>query len=232
MVERALLLAVPHSARCATLANVLTSLFAAHAQYTLSRNSGETASAFASWKAGPACFADTDGQPCHVQDAEKDMLASHTGLHMQQVNNWFINQRKRFWHKVITHVGSSLWMYTSHKLQLFMLLNALLHTQSILLEHTCDGPRDIELRCQCALHAAVCFTLHAKLVSTSAKKRFLLCSLASQQAAQHLASTSLTAMRCSQRPSNLLRQSRHAVGGRGMMSRVSSTVCITSRWTW
>ena len=100
------------------------------------------------------------------------MLASHTGLHMQQVNNWFINQRKRFWHKVSTHVGSSLWMYTSQKLQLFMLLNALLHIQLILLEHTCDGPRDIELRCQCALHAAVCFTLHAKLVSTSAKRSF------------------------------------------------------------
>ena len=35
-----------------------------------------------------------------MQDTEKDMLSAQTGLHLQQVNNWFINQRKRSWHKV------------------------------------------------------------------------------------------------------------------------------------
>lgn len=32
-----------------------------------------------------------------VQDADKVALAEWTGLDQKQVNNWFINQRKRHW---------------------------------------------------------------------------------------------------------------------------------------
>lgn len=34
-----------------------------------------------------------------MQESEKELLAAKTGLTGQQVNNWFINQRKRSWQK-------------------------------------------------------------------------------------------------------------------------------------
>ena len=33
----------------------------------------------------------------HVQEMEKIALAESTGLEQKQINNWFINQRKRHW---------------------------------------------------------------------------------------------------------------------------------------
>lgn len=33
----------------------------------------------------------------HVQETEKVALAESTGLDQKQINNWFINQRKRHW---------------------------------------------------------------------------------------------------------------------------------------
>ena len=35
-----------------------------------------------------------------LQDQDKVNLAQASGLEVVQVNNWFINQRKRAWHKV------------------------------------------------------------------------------------------------------------------------------------
>jgi hypothetical protein len=32
------------------------------------------------------------------QEDEKEKLIQETGLELKQVNNWFINQRKRNWH--------------------------------------------------------------------------------------------------------------------------------------
>lgn len=32
-----------------------------------------------------------------VQEADKKALADSTGLDQKQINNWFINQRKRHW---------------------------------------------------------------------------------------------------------------------------------------
>lgn len=33
----------------------------------------------------------------NVQEADKIALAESTGLDQRQINNWFINQRKRHW---------------------------------------------------------------------------------------------------------------------------------------
>lgn len=33
----------------------------------------------------------------YVQEADKMALAEETGLDQKQINNWFINQRKRHW---------------------------------------------------------------------------------------------------------------------------------------
>lgn len=33
----------------------------------------------------------------HIQEADKISLAESTGLDQKQINNWFINQRKRHW---------------------------------------------------------------------------------------------------------------------------------------
>ena len=35
-----------------------------------------------------------------VQDSDKKAMEEETGLSTTQINNWFINQRKRHWHKV------------------------------------------------------------------------------------------------------------------------------------
>lgn len=32
-----------------------------------------------------------------IQEADKNLLAESTGLDQKQINNWFINQRKRHW---------------------------------------------------------------------------------------------------------------------------------------
>lgn len=32
-----------------------------------------------------------------MQEADKNLLAETTGLDQKQINNWFINQRKRHW---------------------------------------------------------------------------------------------------------------------------------------
>lgn len=34
---------------------------------------------------------------CYLQEAQKLALAELTGLDQKQINNWFINQRKRHW---------------------------------------------------------------------------------------------------------------------------------------
>jgi len=33
-----------------------------------------------------------------VQEDDKAKLVEETGLQLKQINNWFINQRKRNWH--------------------------------------------------------------------------------------------------------------------------------------
>jgi hypothetical protein len=38
-----------------------------------------------------------------VQELEKAALAEATGLDGKQINNWFINQRKRHWKPVVEH---------------------------------------------------------------------------------------------------------------------------------
>jgi hypothetical protein len=35
-----------------------------------------------------------------VQEEDKRELVSNTSLNSTQINNWFINQRKRHWHKL------------------------------------------------------------------------------------------------------------------------------------
>lgn len=40
----------------------------------------------------------------YPSEDEKKMLAEETKLHPTQINNWFINQRKRHWHRVITYL--------------------------------------------------------------------------------------------------------------------------------
>ena len=37
-----------------------------------------------------------------TQEEDKDYFCKETGLSKTQINNWFINQRKRHWHKVRT----------------------------------------------------------------------------------------------------------------------------------
>lgn len=37
-------------------------------------------------------------QSCDVQEEDKAKLVQETGLQLKQINNWFINQRKRNWH--------------------------------------------------------------------------------------------------------------------------------------
>lgn len=37
------------------------------------------------------------GVPECIQEADKLTLAEATGLDQKQINNWFINQRKRHW---------------------------------------------------------------------------------------------------------------------------------------
>lgn len=37
------------------------------------------------------------GVPEYIQEADKLALAEATGLDQKQINNWFINQRKRHW---------------------------------------------------------------------------------------------------------------------------------------
>ena len=43
-----------------------------------------------------------------AQEEEKQVLVGQTGLELKQINNWFINQRKRNWHN-----NSTIQMYKS-----------------------------------------------------------------------------------------------------------------------
>ncbi|KAG6506128.1 hypothetical protein ZIOFF_031445 [Zingiber officinale] len=44
-----------------------------------------------------SCCPAEDNVVCKMQESEKIALAESTGLDQKQINNWFINQRKRHW---------------------------------------------------------------------------------------------------------------------------------------